>query len=93
MFSQKFAFLKVMRLIHISLLHKPLEFVFKIYFRDKDVRFIEALVGAFATFSWIMILLHFLGCMWIFIGSDYFIDFEEGAVPWTLDSDDFKDMG
>ena len=39
-----------------------------------------------------MILLHYLGCLWIFVGSDYWIDLEEDAVPWTLDNDDFKDM-
>ena len=37
-------------------------------------------------------MLHYLGCLWIFVGSDYFVDFEEGAVPWTLNDDDFKDM-
>ena len=82
----------MIRLVDISLLHKPLEFASKIFFHSRDKLFMDALVGAFSTFCFIMILLHYLGCMWIFVGSEYFVDFEEGAVPWTLDGDDFKDM-
>ena len=39
-----------------------------------------------------MVLLHYLGCLWIFVGSEYFVDMEEGAVPWTLDGEDFEFM-
>ena len=39
-----------------------------------------------------MVLLHYLACLWIYIGSASFIDFEEGYVPWILDGDDFKEM-
>ena len=61
-------------------------------FHKRDKRFGDGLISAISTFILIMVLLHYLGCIWIFIGSDYFIDFEEGHLPWTLANDDFKDM-
>lgn len=35
-------------------------------------------------------LLHYLAVAWLFVGSEYFIDSEPGAVPWTL-TEDFAD--
>ena len=92
MLNQKYAFLKVIRLIHLAYLHKPIEFFFNIYFHNRNRQFLDALVSAFATFCWIMILLHYFGCVWIFVGSEYFVDFEAGSVPWTLDNKDFEGL-
>ena len=50
------------------------------------------IVYAFSTFSKIIILLHYLGCLFIYIGSERFIDFEEGYVPWTIANSDFHNM-
>lgn len=58
----------------------------------KGKHYVRALVYAFAALFQIQILLHYLGCTWIFIGSDNFIDFEGDLVPWRLANDDFKDM-
>ena len=33
-----------------------------------------------------------MGCAWIFVGSDYFVGYEEGYEPWTLANDDFTSM-
>ena len=37
-------------------------------------------------------LLHYLACIWIFIGSDYFTDHEEGYTPWIANNDDFAEF-
>lgn len=40
-----------------------------------------------------MVLLHYTGSIWIYIGSYRFENYEEGYLPWILANDDFKDMG
>ena len=40
-----------------------------------------------------MVLLHYLGSIWIYIGSERFESYEAGRIPWALNNDDFKDMG
>ena len=37
-------------------------------------------------------MLHYLGSLWIFVGSEYFMDYEDGHLPWTFANDDFKEM-
>ena len=39
-----------------------------------------------------MILLHYLGSLWIFVGSDFFLGFEEGHEPWMFTNDDFEGL-
>ena len=82
----------MLRVSHLSLVSLPLQTLAAVYFKERDQRFLMALLSAFKTFCYIMILLHYLGCLWIFVGSEYFIGFEKDAIPWTLDNDDFKDM-
>ena len=45
-----------------------------------------------ATFSQIVVLLHYLGCLWIFFGSDRFVNYEPDHVPWTIANEDFHGM-
>ena len=44
------------------------------------------------TFTKIIVLIHYLGCACIYVGSERFADYEEDHVPWTLANDDFKGM-
>ena len=62
------------------------------HYRNRDHFFLETLIGSFRIFCWIMILLHYLGSLWIFVGSETFANVEEGHVPWSMDNDDFKGM-
>ena len=91
-FSAKFVILKLLRLSHLSLVIMPFRSVVNTCFSNRGKLFNAALISAFQTCCYIVILLHYLGCLWIFIGSEYFLDFEKGATPWTLDNDDFKNM-
>ena len=38
-------------------------------------------------------LLHYLGCAWIFVGSERFIGFESDHTPWTIANEDLVGMG
>lgn len=37
-------------------------------------------------------LLHYLGCFFIYIGSERFVDYEADHVPWTIANSDFHGM-
>ncbi len=50
------------------------------------------LVYAIAVFCQITVLLHYLGCGWLFVGSDKFIGYEKDHVPWTIANEDFLGM-
>ena len=39
-----------------------------------------------------MILLHYLACLWLFLGSEYFQGFEIGQSPWIIANEDFNDL-
>ena len=39
-----------------------------------------------------MILLHYLASLWLFIGSEYFMDFEEGHLPWIVANEELKGL-
>ena len=87
--GQKFVFMKVFRLSQLSLVVYPIEIVFGIYFSKRDKKFITALQDAMRTFCYLMILMHYLACLWIFVGSKFFVDYEKDAVPWMLLDPDF----
>ena len=73
-------------------MHYPAEVFIELRYRNKDKRYVKALVYAMATFCQIQILLHYLACIWIFIGSDYFTDYEAGYTPWIANNDDFAEF-
>ena len=47
---------------------------------------------ALGVISKIVILLHYLSCLWIYIGGPAFNDYEEGYLPWQLADEDFHGM-
>lgn len=73
-----FIVFKNIRIYSIWLLHFPYEFIMKTCFTEKDKHELWVMVYAVSTFCQIMILLHYLGCCFVFIGSDYFEDMEPG---------------
>ena len=71
------------------LLHYPMEVLVNICKRNSDQREIYVIVYAISTLSRIAILIHYLAIMWIWIGSDYFVGFEQGFDPWLISIEDF----
>ena len=47
---------------------------------------------AMSTFTKILILIHFLGCIFIYIGSERFSDYEEEHTPWIMANEHFREM-
>lgn len=87
-----FAIFKNIRIYQIWLLHFPYEFTIRTCYTKKDKHEIWVMVYAVSTFCQIMILLHYLGNCFVFVGSDYFADTEPGRLPWTMANEDFHGM-
>ena len=90
--NPKFCVLKNVRLYKIWLLHFPIEYLSQVCCEKNDRHNQWVLVYAVSTGCQILILLHYLGCAWIWVGSDYFSDLEADHVPWTIANEDFHGM-
>ena len=73
-------------------MHYPIELALNIQLRKWDKIYIYAIVYSVATACQILVLLHYLGCLWIYIGSSSFEDYEVDHEPWILANDDLKEM-
>ena len=89
--NPQFTPFKIIRIYELDLLHYPFEQMICICYQAKDKTYIKSRIYASMTVSRILILLHYLAVIWIFIGSDYFVGYEDGYTPWTLENEDFKD--
>ena len=54
----------------------------EIFLANKDKRTLYGIVFASQTICRIFMLLHYLAIVWVWIGSDYFIGYEEGYPPF-----------
>ena len=86
--NNSFVFLKIIRIYQVWLLHYPLEVVVNILYREKRKVFV--IVYACSTLCRIVMLLHYLAVLWLWVGSEYFLDFEEGYPPWQYSIEDFR---
>ena len=74
--------LKTIRLYQFSVLYYPMEAFVNIVFSERDQRYIFTIVYACSTLTQIFLLMHCLAVFWVWIGSESFIDYQEGAEPW-----------
>ena len=88
----RFVYLKNIRVIHQDLMHYPIEELIQCCLTKRSRFYISSLMYCVNAVFKILVLLQYLGCGWIFVGSDYFVDFEEDLVPWTIANEDFHDM-
>lgn len=87
--NTKFVPLKLIRLYQIWLLHYPFQALIEIWCARKDKRYLYVIVYASQTICRIFMLIHYLAIVWVWIGSDYFIDYEEGYPPFQVAIEDF----
>ena len=72
----------MVRVYEIEMLHyTPHHFLHK-FSTLKTKSELDDIEYAFSTGAKIAILLHYLSCLWIYIGSEEFIDYEPGYLPW-----------
>ena len=90
--STKFAFLKIIRVYEINMLHFCFSKLIRYLKGQKPKSESDDLEYAIVSFCKILILLHFLSCLWIYVGSEAYIDHEPGQLPWQYANEDFHDM-
>lgn len=88
--GSKFTYLKIIRLYNLELLHYPFMALINLLYRNKDKQQKFVLIYASTTVSRIILLLHYLSFLWIWVGSEAFIGYEEGYMPWQFDNSDFE---
>ena len=64
------------------MLHYFLDLVMRAYCKSKSQSEQGDIEFTFSTVSRIAILLHYLSCMWIHIGSAVYLEYEPGYLPW-----------
>ena len=87
--NPKFTFLKLMRVYEIDMLHFALSKILRRRYplkSDSEKNDIDYAIG---TISKIFVILHCLSCLYIYVGSERFMDYEEGYLPWQYANSDF----
>lgn len=90
--DQKFAFLKILRVNEIYMLHFSLTYVLQACSSQKSKSELKDVEFAFGIISKITILLHYLSCLWIHIGGEDYLDYEPGFLPWQFANKDLEGM-
>ena len=85
----KFTPLKMIRLYQLWLLHYPLQAMIELFLASRDKRTLYVLVYASQTICRIFMLLHYLAIVWIWVGSEHFVGYEEGYPPFQVAIEDF----
>ena len=90
--NPQFTFLKIIRVYEIDQLPLLLDTVFR-EFRPQSVKSEKDDISyALSVITKITILLHYLSCLWIYVGSPAFKDYEANLLPWQLANEDFIGM-
>ena len=88
----KYTPLKIVRVYEIGLLHFFLGHLARAACVKKTESEKKDIIYSFSTLSKIIVLLHYLSCFWLYIGSEAFLGYDDGYVPWQLRNEDFKDF-
>ena len=87
--DSKFLWLKIVRIYEIDMLHFALAKIMRRVYRiQSDSEKIDK-EYALATISKIFVILHLLSCIWIYVGSESYLEYEEGYLPWQYANEDF----
>ena len=87
--DSKFIFLKIVRIYEIDMLHFALAKIMRRIYHNQSDSEKNDKEYAFGTISKILVLLHYLSCLWIYVGSETYLDYEEGYPPWQYANADF----
>ena len=80
--DSKYVFFKIVRIYEIDMLHYALTKIMRrIYAIQSDSEKNDK-EYAFSTISKILVILHYLSCLWIYVGGETYLDYEDGHLPW-----------
>ena len=72
----KFAFLKISRIHDIEMLYYFFKIVIHLKTRADPKSVSDDQIYAISSFCIIIVILHYLSCLWLYIGSEAFLDYE-----------------
>lgn len=81
---------KIIRAYEIHMLEYVLEKISGCWYDHKTVSELSVFNYAMMTIIKIVVMLHYLSCMWIYVGSEAYLGYEEGHVPWQYANEDFE---
>lgn len=87
-----FTFLKIVRVYEVDQCHYTVESIMRSIRHKKSQSEKDDVTFAISVIAKIFILLHYLSCVWIYIGGPDFLDYEEGYLPWQYENSDFHGM-
>ena len=90
--NNSFVPIKIVRIYQVGLLHYPLEVLVDVIYAQQEKRKIFVIVYALSTLCQIILLLHYLAVVWLWVGSESFLTYEEGFEPWQFSIEDFNDQ-
>ena len=90
--ATQFAFLKIIRVYEVDELYFWMEAVMRAIKSSSSEGEKDDIAYAFSSLSKITILLHYLSCIWIYVGGPDFLDYEVGALPWQYANEDFHGL-
>ena len=76
--NQNFAMFKIIRLYEIDCLHFPFSLIILKLKAQKPRAEADNIIYAVSILAKIMALLHYLSCLWLYVGSEAYLDYEEG---------------
>ena len=81
--NPKFAFFKILRIHEMDMLYYIFKIILLFKLRNQPKSVSDDYIFVASTLCQIIIILHYLSCLWIYVGSEAFIDYDEsGALPW-----------
>ena len=88
----RFAFLKIVRIHELEMLSYIFKLIVELHQHGQPKSVSDDLVYAVGSLCKITIILHYLSCLWIYVGSETFIDYEQGRLPWQFANEEFLEM-
>jgi len=82
----------MIRLYEINNLQYTMSQIMRWVFQFKSAAEKDDIEYAFSTLCKIVMILHYLSFLWIYVGSEAFLDYEDGALPWQYANTDFHGM-
>ena len=80
--NPKFLFLKIVRIYEVDMLHFAFAKILRRVYHMQSESEKNDKEYAFGTICKILVLLHYLSCIWIYVGGETYMDYEEGYLPW-----------
>ena len=78
----KFIFLKIVRLYEVEMLHYAIAQLYRKIYHERSESEKNDKEYAFGTIAKILCSLHYLSCVWIYVGGKEYLEYEEGYLPW-----------